>query len=100
MRHIASERINWKTALKKESPLLLPVAHDALTAKIIEQAGFTALQIGGFAVEGTRHGVPDIDLTHFAERYAAVKDTMGATALPIMVDADDGYGNAKNVNYT
>lgn len=100
MQHIASERISRKKALRKESPLLLPVAHDALTARIIEQAGFAAVQIGGFAVEGSRHGVPDIDLTHFAERYAAVKDIMAATSLPIMVDADDGYGDAKNVTYT
>jgi 2-methylisocitrate lyase-like PEP mutase family enzyme len=76
------------------------VKHDALTARLIEQAGFTAVQIGGFAVEGSRHGVPDIDLTHFAERHAAAKDIMAATSLPIMVDADDGYGDAKNVTYT
>ncbi|HEX3356197.1 MAG TPA: isocitrate lyase/PEP mutase family protein [Tepidisphaeraceae bacterium] len=100
MQHVASERISWKKALKKESPLLLPVAHDALSARIIEQAGFAALQIGGFAVEGSRHGIPDINLTHFAERYAAVKDIMAATSLPIMVDADDGYGDAKNITYT
>jgi len=100
MQHIAEERITWEAAMKMECPLLLPVAHDALAAKLIERAGFTALQIGGFAVEGSRHGVPDIDLTHFAERYAAVKDIMGATRLPIMVDADDGYGDVKNVTYT
>src|SRR3954469_3243700 len=100
MQHIASERITWKQALKKESPLILPVAHDALAAKIIDRAGFTAMQIAGFAVAGSRHGVPDIDLTHYAERYAAVKDIMGATALPIMVDCDDGYGDVKNVTYT
>jgi len=100
MQHISSERISWKKALVRETPLLLPVAHDALSARIIEQAGFGAVQIGGFAVEGSRHGVPDIDLTHFAERYAAVKDIMGATSLPIMVDADDGYGDVKNVTYT
>src|SRR5580658_7924982 len=100
MQHVASERISWKKAMRKESPLLMPVAHDALTARIIEQAGFTAVQIGGFAVEGSRHGVPDIDLTHFPERHAAVKDIMAATSLPIMVDADDGYGDAKNVTYT
>lgn len=100
MQHVGSERIDWQKALKKEKPLMLPVAHDALTARIIEQAGFAAVQIGGFAVEGSRHGVPDVDLTHFAERYAAVKDIMAATSLPIMVDADDGYGDAKNVTYT
>jgi 2-methylisocitrate lyase-like PEP mutase family enzyme len=100
MQHISSERISWKAALKKETPLMLPVAHDALAARLIEKAGFNAVQIGGFAVEGSRHGVPDIDLTHYAERHAAVKDIMGATSLPIMVDCDDGYGDVKNVTYT
>jgi 2-methylisocitrate lyase-like PEP mutase family enzyme len=100
MQHISTERIAWKTALERESPLLLPVAHDALTAKIIEQARFSAVQVGGFAVAGARHGVPDIDLAHFAERHAAVRDIMAATSLPIMVDCDDGYGDVKNVTYT
>jgi len=100
MEHVASERISWKPALDKERPLLLPVAHDALAAKILEQAGFTALQVAGFAVAGTRHGLPDIDLTHFGERHEAVKDIMAATSLPIMVDADDGYGDVKNVTHT
>ena len=100
MEHIASERISWAKALKKEKPLLMPVAHDGLTAKIIEQAGFTALQVGGFAVSGSRQGLPDINLTHYAERHAAVKDIMSATSLPIFVDADDGYGDVKNVTHT
>jgi 2-methylisocitrate lyase-like PEP mutase family enzyme len=100
MEHVASERIGWRDALKKEQPLLLPVAHDGLTAKIIEQAGFTAMQVAGFAVSGARHGLPDIDLTHFEERHAAVRDIMSATALPILVDADDGYGDVKNVTHT
>src|SRR5947208_956763 len=99
MQHVFTERIPWREALKRESPLLLPVAHDALTAHVIEQAGFSAVQIGGFAVEGSRHGVPDINLTHFGERYAAVQDIMAATSLPIMVDADNGYGEEKNDTY-
>src|SRR4051812_49420336 len=100
MEHIASDRITWIEALKKERPLLMPVAHDGLTAKVIEAAGFTALQVGGFAVAGARHGLPDVDLTHYAERHAAVKDIMSATRLPILVDADDGYGDVKNVTHT
>src|SRR5205823_6439784 len=98
--HIASERISWARALKKEKPLLMPVAHDALTARLIERAGFSAVQIAGFAVAGARYGHPDIDITHYAERHAAVKDIMAATALPILVDADDGYGDVKNVTHT
>lgn len=100
MEHIASDRITWKKALKKEKPLLMPVAHDGLSAKLIEEAGFAAVQVGGFAVAGTRFGHPDIDLTHYAERYAAVKDIMASTALPVLVDADDGYGDVKNVTHT
>lgn len=100
MQHVLGERIAWKEALRTESPLLLPVAHDALSARLIERAGFSAVQVGGFAVAGSRHGVPDVDLTHFAERYAAVRDILSATSLPMMVDADDGYGDAKNVTYT
>ena len=99
MQHIAAERVSWKKALKTESPLLLPVAHDALTARIIEQAGFHAVQIGGFAVEGARHGVPDVDLTHYAEESAGTRDIMEASSLPVMVDADDGYGDVKNVTH-
>ena len=58
MQHINSERISWKKALKKESPLLMPVAHDGLAAKILEKAGFAAIQVGGFAVAGSRHAPP------------------------------------------
>ena len=100
MEHIASERISWKDALARERPLLLPVAHDALSARILQQAGFNAIQVAGFAVAGARHGLPDLDLTHYAERHAAVKDIMSATSLPILVDADDGYGDVKNVTHT
>lgn len=100
MEHTGSEKISWKKALRRESPLLMPVAHDGLTAKLIEAAGFTACQVGGVAVAGTRFGLPDLDLTHFYERFTAVKDIAAATALPVLVDADDGYGDVKNVTHT
>src|SRR5205085_6328645 len=84
----------------KHAPLQLPAAHDALTAKLIERAGFVAFQIGGFALVGARHGLPDIDLARFAEEAAGVRDILGACHLPVLVDADDGYGDVKNVSYT
>jgi 2-methylisocitrate lyase-like PEP mutase family enzyme len=87
----------WKTLLSPDEPLLLPAAHDALTARIIEQAGFKAYQVGGFALTGTRHGYPDIDLTHYGEQSAAVRDIVTNCSLPVLVDADDCYGDVKNV---
>ena len=90
---------SWRDLLKRASPVQLPAAHDALTAKLIERAGFSAYQIGGFALAGARHGLPDIDLTRFAEQAAGAYDIISACSLPVLVDVDDGYGDVKNVTY-
>ena len=87
----------WRNVLEESSPLLLPVAHDALTARLIEQAGYPAYQIGGFALVGSRFAYPDIDLAQFGENSAVMRDTIAASSLPVLVDADDAYGDAKNV---
>jgi 2-methylisocitrate lyase-like PEP mutase family enzyme len=95
------KRTPWKKLLGgRKGPLLLPAAHDALTATLIERAGFKALQVGGFALTASRHGFPDLDLTHLGDEQAGVRDILGATSLPVLVDADDGYGDAKNVTRT
>jgi 2-methylisocitrate lyase-like PEP mutase family enzyme len=91
---------NWKRLLKQHAPLLLPAACDALTAKLIEQAGFPAYQIGGFALDGMRFGLPDMDVTRLGEKSAAVRDIVHACTLPVLVDCDDGYGDEKSVVHT
>jgi 2-methylisocitrate lyase-like PEP mutase family enzyme len=90
----------WKELLDREQPLLLPCAHDALSARLIERAGFTAYSIGGFALVGSRYGIPDIGLAAFGEISAGIRDIMAATRLPVMVDGDTGYGDVKNVAHT
>jgi 2-methylisocitrate lyase-like PEP mutase family enzyme len=100
MKAITYKRKSWKEALKEQEPLILPVAHNALAARLIERAGFSAYQIGGFALVGAMHAVPDIDLEHFGEKSQAVEAIIGASTLPVMVDTDDGYGDAKNVTRT
>jgi 2-methylisocitrate lyase-like PEP mutase family enzyme len=93
-------RPTWKDLLKREQPLLLPCAHDALSARLIERAGFAAYSIGGFALVGSRYGIPDIGLAAFGEISAGVRDIMGASRLPVLVDGDTGYGDVKNVTHT
>lgn len=93
-------RVTWKALLEREGLLQLPAAHDALTARLIERAGFPAYQVGGFALVGARYGRPDIDLEHFGEKNRAVQDVIDGCALPVLVDGDDGYGDAKNVTRT
>lgn len=91
---------NWKRLVKQHKPMLLPSACDALTAKLIEQAGFPAYQIGGFAMDGMRFGYPDMDVTRLGEKSAVVRDIVHASDLPVLVDCDDGYGDEKNVVHT
>jgi 2,3-dimethylmalate lyase len=86
--------------LEDEKPLVLPAAHDALSARLVEKAGFRAYGIGGFALAGVRLGLPDIGLMSFGEAAAGVRDVMMGTSLPVLVDADDGYGDVKNVTRT
>jgi 2-methylisocitrate lyase-like PEP mutase family enzyme len=93
-------RPTWKELLAADEPLVLPAAHDALTARLIARAGFRAYQIGGFALAGARHGFPDIDLTHFGEESEAVREILSACPLPVLVDGGDGFGDVKNVTRT
>lgn len=94
------DRKTWRQLLAQDKPLLLPVAHDALSAKLIERAGFTAYSIGGFPLVGARHGLPDVGLVGLGEMSAGTRDIIAASRLPVLVDGDDGYGDVKNVAHT
>jgi 2,3-dimethylmalate lyase len=80
-----------------ERPLVLPGAFDAISARLIERAGFKAYFTGGFPTIGARWGLPDIGLVAFGEISAAVADIVAASNLPVMVDGDNGYGDVKNI---
>lgn len=80
--------------------LLLPGAHDALAAKIAEQAGFEAVTCGGYASSASLLGAPDVgqlSMTEMADVYARLCD---AVAIPVFADGDTGYGNTTNVART
>jgi len=83
-----------------DKPVQLPVAHDALTARLIELAGFDAYQIGGYALSGATHAIPDVDLEKFGEKKYSAEWIMQASPLPVLIDIDDGYGDIKNVTRT
>lgn len=80
--------------------VVAPGVYDALTATIAERAGFPALYVSGAAIAYTRLGRPDIGLvsmTEVAETVTLIRDRVD---LPLVVDADTGYGNALNVART
>ncbi|HEY1937194.1 MAG TPA: hypothetical protein VGJ33_04585 [Candidatus Angelobacter sp.] len=66
---------NWKHLLKKHKPMQLPAAYDALTAKLIQQSGFPAYQVGGFALDGMRFGFPDMNVNRLGKKSALFRQT-------------------------
>ena len=90
----------FRQLVEADEILLLPGVHDALSARLAEAAGFSALTCGGYAATASLLGAPDIaqlSMTEMADMYARLAD---ATTLPILADADTGYGNAINVART
>ena len=100
MQPTSNSRKSWKEVLNKDAPVILPGAYDALSAKLIESAGFDGYIIGGFPLVGSRYGLPDIGLVGLGEMAAGVKDIISASSLPILVDGDHGYGDVKNIVHT
>src|SRR5438128_348982 len=74
-------------AVAEKRFLVVPGAHDALSARLIQKIGFETYFIGGFPAVGSRYGVPDVGLKGFGEISAAVRDIMGACDLPVFVEA-------------
>jgi 2-methylisocitrate lyase-like PEP mutase family enzyme len=89
-----------RTLLEAPSILTVPGGGNALTARIIEEVGFDAAYVSGAAIANTYLGVPDIGLTtltQVADHVSAIRD---ATTVPLIVDADTGFGNAVNTWHT
>lgn len=81
-------------------PLITPLAHDALSARLIARAGFPSFNIGGSSLLAARHALPDLGLAGMGEMAAAIQDVVQAVDIPCIADADDGYGDVKNVVHT
>jgi 2-methylisocitrate lyase-like PEP mutase family enzyme len=84
-------------SLLEEGPIVqAPGCFDALSARILESAGFSAAFLGGFSVAALRLGLPDVGLLSYGEMLDQARNVCAATSIPVMGDADTGYGNAVN----
>ena len=86
-----------KTLLAKRNGMILPGAANGLFARVIEDAGYEAVYVTGAGVANMHLGAPDIGLTtltEIADHVAAIAD---AVQIPLLVDADTGFGNAVNM---
>lgn len=97
---LTSPSKHLRKILTQQRAVLLPGAANALTARVIEDVGFEAIYVTGAGVTNTFLGLPDIgliSLTELANHLSAMRD---AVRLPLVVDADTGFGNAINVGRT
>lgn len=77
-----------------------PACHDALSAKLVENAGFTFTFMSGFAVSAARLALPDTGLISYGEMVDQGRLITSAVSIPVLGDGDNGYGNALNVKRT
>ncbi|WP_094604869.1 2,3-dimethylmalate lyase [Sporomusa silvacetica DSM 10669] len=86
--------------LAGKSIIVTPGAHDALTAKIIEKTGFPAVYMTGYGQAASHLGKPDVGLLTMTEMVARAANIVEAVSIPVIADADTGFGNAVNVMRT
>ncbi len=86
-----------RSRLSESGAIVALGAHDGLTARIAERTGIEALYHGGYATAAHHFGLPDLGLIGRAEVVESVRRLRAATDLPIVVDADTGYGSEAGV---
>jgi len=89
-----------RAALKNNAPVIAPGVYDALTALLVEQAGFQCAYVSGASVSFTKLGRPDLGLTSMNEVAETIGNMRERCDIPLVVDADTGFGNALNVKRT
>ena len=80
--------------------LSMPCCFDALSARLIEQAGFPLTFMSGFAVSAARLAMPDTGLISYAEMVSQGRDICASVSIPVIGDGDTGYGNPANIKRT
>ncbi len=80
--------------------ILVPGIYDSFGALMAEKAGFEALYVSGASISYTKLGSPDLGFVSMSEVAAIVGNISERTSLPLIVDADTGFGNALNVQRT
>ncbi len=89
-----------RALLAKPGVHVMPCCFDALSARLIERAGFALTFMSGFAVSAARLGLPDTGLISYGEMLDQGRNICDAVSIPVIGDADTGYGNAMNAKRT
>ncbi|MFC3338369.1 isocitrate lyase/PEP mutase family protein [Paracandidimonas soli] len=94
---INKKNLALKNLIQERDFLVVPGIHDGLSARLAEAHGFPAIYVGSYATAASGYGIPDVgalSLTEMAEYSARIAD---AVSIPIIADAEDGFGNPANI---
>ena len=100
LQSLAERRKEFRQMCKQRNAVIVPGAGNALTARIIEDAGFDVIYITGAGLANTLLGVPDLGLVTLTELASTVSAISEITDKPLIVDIDTGFGNALNAQRT
>jgi 2-methylisocitrate lyase-like PEP mutase family enzyme len=90
-------RSHLRELIREHSPVLAPGCYDALSARLVEEAGFPAVYMTGFGSSAAYLGRPDVGLMTMEEMVGNARRIVDAVGIPVIADADTGYGNPINV---
>jgi phosphoenolpyruvate phosphomutase len=90
-------RMLLRQGLTDGAPVVAVGAHDAMSARLIETAGFDAVWVSGFGVSAMAHALPDVNVVTMSEMLAISRTIAGSSDLPVVVDCDNGFGGFSNV---
>jgi 2,3-dimethylmalate lyase len=88
-----------RKAIMKRRAVVVPGAHDALSARVIEQCGFEAIQVSGYGLAGSILAKPDVGLVQMKDVLDMTWNIAQAVTIPVMADIDTGGGNAVNAGW-
>lgn len=97
---MTARRRALRALVERRAAVVVPGAYDALSARLVEQAGFPAVYMTGFGVSAARLGLPDLGFAGLAEMVDQARAMAAAVSIPLIADADTGYGNALQVRRT
>jgi 2,3-dimethylmalate lyase len=93
-------RTTLRQLVTRKNGLVVPGAYDGISARLVERTGFPAVYMSGFGTSASRLGLPDLGYAGLAEMSDHARNMAAAVTIPLIADADTGYGNALSVRRT
>jgi len=95
-----NRRQRLRQLINRKQGLIVPGAYDGVSAKLVERAGFPVAYMTGYGVSASRLGLPDMGFAGLGDMADQARNMAGSVSIPLIADADTGYGNALNVRRT